>query len=330
MLIDLICLVGGLVLILLGANGLTDGASSIARRWGVSELVIGLTIVAVGTSAPELVISVMSAAQGSTELAIGNIVGSNIFNILAIIGVVALIRPIRVGESTINNELPLVLLAAVALLAIGNGPFLDGSATAEVSRVDAILLLLFFMIFMRYTFHQARKQPDQEVAETAAGEAVAAGQPRQMGMLKAWIWVVGGLAMLVFGGNLFVDGASGLASAMGVSEAMIGLTIVAAGTSLPELATSIVAAMKGKSDLAIGNVIGSNIFNIFLVAGTAGVVRPLRFGTVGEVDLLVLTAASLLFWVIGRWGGHRVITRAEGALLVAGYAGYMGWLIATA
>ncbi|MCM1028857.1 MAG: calcium/sodium antiporter [Pseudoflavonifractor sp.] len=321
MLISILSLVGGLALILVGANLLTDGSSAVARRWGVSELVIGLTIVAFGTSAPELVITLMSALRGSTELAIGNVVGSNIFNVLVIIGAVAMVRPMRVGRSTMCNELPMVFLSSLALLAIGNGVWLDGDPEAEISRVSGLLLLLFFAIFMRYTFHQARAGAAQPAEGPAKGN---------MGGAKATVWIVAGLAGLIFGGNLFVDGASAIASAMGVSEAVIGLTIVAIGTSLPELATSLVAATKGKADLAVGNVIGSNIFNVFLVAGAGAVVRPLQFGSIGNVDLLTLAGACLLFWAFGRWGGQRVITRAEGAVLLVGYVAYTAYLIATA
>lgn len=323
MILEIIYLVGGLALILVGANALTDGSSAIARRWGVSELVIGLTIVAFGTSAPELVISVMSAARGATQLAIGNVVGSNIFNILAIIGVVAMVRPIRVAQSTMSNEIPMALLAAVALLIIGNGPMLGSGGVPQINRVDSLLLLLFFAIFMRYTFHQARKQTELESPSEPDNRS------RAMSPLKAWAWVIGGLAMLVGGGDLFVDGASALASRLGVSQAIIGLTIVAAGTSLPELATSVVAARKGKSDLAIGNVVGSNIFNIFLVAGLSGTVRPLLFGSIGNIDLLTLTLSSLLFLAMARWGGTRIITRSEGAILVVLYVAYTVYLIST-
>ena len=323
MILEIIYLVGGLALILVGANALTDGSSAIARRWGVSELVIGLTIVAFGTSAPELVISVMSAARGATQLAIGNVVGSNIFNILAIIGVVAMVRPIRVAQSTMSNEIPMALLAAVALLIIGNGPMLGSGGVPQINRVDSLLLLLFFAIFMRYPFHQARKQTELESPSEPDNRS------RAMSPLKAWAWVIGGLAMLVGGGDLFVDGASALASRLGVSQAIIGLTIVAAGTSLPELATSVVAARKGKSDLAIGNVVGSNIFNIFLVAGLSGTVRPLQFGSIGNIDLLTLTLSSLLFLAMARWGGTRIITRSEGAILVVLYVVYTVYLIST-
>ena len=290
MLANILFLLLGLALILIGANALTDGASAIARRWGVSDLVIGLTVVAFGTSAPELVISIVSAINGSAELAIGNVVGSNIFNVLVIIGITAMVLPIKIDRSIMTNEIPLVILSALALLAIGNSSMLDGNAPV-VSRVDGILLLLFFMIFMRYTFSQAKTgAPGDPAAESASNI-------KTMPMWKAILWVVGGLAGLIYG----------------VSDAVIGLTIVAAGTSLPELATSVAAALKGKPGIALGNVIGSNIFNIFMVLGASAVIRPLPFGTIGNIDLLTLTASCLLFWFCGWLIGKRTITRSEGA-----------------
>lgn len=243
MLLDIIFLLLGLTLILVGANCLTDGASAIARRWGVSDLVIGLTVVAFGTSAPELVISIVSAMEGTSELAIGNVVGSNIFNVLVIIGITAMVVPVKIGRSIMSNEIPLVILSALALLTIGNGPLLDNGGNMAVTRVDGILLLLFFMIFMRYTFSQAKNAPAGDPAE----EDAAAKRP--MPMWKAVTWVIGGLAALVYGGDRFVAGASGIASGLGVSDAIIGLTIVAAGTSLPELATSVTAALKERPGL---------------------------------------------------------------------------------
>ena len=317
MLLDILLLIGGLVLILAGANFLTDGSSAIAKRYGVSDLVIGLTVVAFGTSAPELVISAMSALNDSPELAIGNVVGSNIFNVLVIIGVTAMVSPIKIGRSIMTNEIPLVILSALALLAIGNASLLDGAAANVVSRTDGILLLLFFAIFMRYTFSQAKNSPED------GGETVKA-----MPMWKSLLWVAGGLAALVYGGDLFVASASGIASSMGVSDAVIGLTIVAAGTSLPELATSVTAAVKGKPGIALGNVIGSNIFNIFLVLGASAVIRPLPFGNIGNVDLLTMTAACLLFWIFGWFFSTRTITRAEGAVLSCCYIGSVVFQIA--
>lgn len=326
MILSIVYLVLGLVLILVGANALTDGASAIARRSGISELVIGLTIVAFGTSAPELVITVVSAAQGNTELALGNVVGSNIFNILVIIGVTSMIKPMHIGSSVMTNELPMVLLSSLAILIMGNSIELDGSQESVLTRTDGLILLLFFAIFMRYTFSQAR-HPRADQENMPSGEPEKA---KGMGLFKAWIWLLGGLGMLIFGGDKFVDGASAVARAMGVSDAVIGLTIVSIGTSLPELATSVTAAIKGQPGIALGNVIGSNIFNVFFVGGVGAVVRPLQFGSIGNVDLLVLTGASLLFWLFGRIIGHNTITRGEGALLFLCYVGYMVWLVVNA
>lgn len=316
-----ILLILGLVLILAGANYLTDGASAIARRFGLSDLIVGLTIVAFGTSAPELTISVISAAQGNTGMAIGNVVGSNIFNLLMVVGVVAMVRPVRVTSGIMTNEMPLVLLSSVALLAIGASPWLDLSPMI-VTRVEGIMLLLFFAVFMRYVFSQAKNTEDAVKPDSTPS------QPKKK--VPLWLSVVyvgGGLAALIYGGDLFVDKASAIASAWGVSDAVIGLTIVAAGTSLPELATSVVAAAKGKSDMAIGNVVGSNIFNVFLVLGCSATVRPLAFGGISMADLWVLTGASLLVWIFGWLFGTRIITRPEGAILAAGYVGYIVWLV---
>lgn len=320
MFLDIVFLLGGLVLILVGANMLTDGASAIARRWGVSDLVIGLTIVAFGTSAPELVISLLSAIKGSAALAVGNVVGSNIFNILAIVGITALVMPIKVTRSIMTKDIPLVLLSSLALLAMGNGPLLDDMPSAILSRVDGIVLLLFFAIFMRYTFATASSTPaGADPAEAQAGEG--------MKMWKACLWIVLGLAGLIGGGDGFVAGASGIARSLGVSDAVIGLTIVAAGTSLPELATSVTAALKGRTGIALGNVIGSNIFNIFLVLGVSATVTPLTFGGIGNIDLLTLTGASVLFWVFGWYFKERTITRVEGGILAACYVAYMAWTV---
>ena len=321
MLLNIVFLILGLVLILVGANALTDGASSLAKKWGMSDLVIGLTVVAFGTSAPELVISVMSSIEGNAGIAIGNVVGSNIFNICAIGGITAMVSPIVVSKGVMRADIPLVILSAIVLLVMGNFVLLDGGAENIVTRVDGIILLLFFMIFMYHTFSVAKETPAGE----AEGEEVA--KMKEMPMWKAVLWVIGGLAGLIYGGDRFVAGASGLASGLGVSDAVIGLTIVAAGTSLPELATSVTAALKGKAGIAVGNIIGSNIFNIFLVLGCAATVRPLPFGNVGNVDLLVLVGTSILFWIFGYAYKERTITRLEGALLFLCYVAYMIWTI---
>lgn len=320
MILDILLLIGGLALILVGANMLTDGSSDLARRMGISELVVGLTVVAFGTSTPELVISLISAVKGTSELAIGNVVGSNIFNICGIIGIVALIKPMKVSHNIMNNEIPLVFLSSLILLIMGNGPLLDSTPAMILSRVDGLLLLLFFVLFMRHTLSQAKTG--------APAESADAKPP--MKVLKAVVFVIAGLAGLIFGGDIFVDGATGIAKALGVSDAVIALTIVAVGTSLPELAVSITAAIKGKPELALGNVIGSNIFNIFLVLGASATIFPLRFGAIGNVDLLTLLLASALFWVFGRFYKFNTITRVEGGALVALYVVYTAWLLSNA
>lgn len=321
MILSIVYLVVGLVLILVGANILTDGASAIARRLGISDLVVGLTVVAFGTSAPELVISVMSAVGGSSELAVGNVVGSNIFNILMIIGVTAMVVPVKIGRSVMVNEIPLVLLSSAVLLVMGNSVLLDNASSAVITRVDGILLLLFFAIFMRYTFSQAK---------TASGDDPAAQNAASVPDMPVWgavVYVAGGLAGLLFGGDRFVAGASDIASALGVSEAVIGLTIVATGTSLPELATSVTAAIKGKTGIALGNVIGSNIFNISMVLGVSATVSPLPLGNVGNLDLGVLAVASLLFLAFAGFIERRTITRLEGAVMTLCYVTYIVTLL---
>lgn len=319
MITDILLLILGLTLIIGGANFLTDGAAAIARRTGMSDLVVGLTIVAFGTSAPELVISVISAIDGNAGIAVGNVMGSNIFNILVIIGITAMVRPMPVGRSSMANEIPLVILASLALVIMASTPLLDGTPEAVITRSDGLILLLFFAIFMRYTFAQARRSDAPATPDS--------NQAGQMAVWRAAAYVAGGLGALIWGGQLFVDGASAVASALGVSDAVIGLTIVAAGTSLPELATSVTAAIKGNPGIAIGNVIGSNIFNIFLVLGAAASCRSLPVGNITAVDLGTLLGSALLFYIFGRVIGTRTITRAEGGVLTLCYAAYLTYLI---
>ena len=315
--LDILFLVGGLALILLGANGLTDGAAAVAKRFHISDLVIGLTIVAFGTSAPELVISAMAALGGSAEMAIGNVVGSNVFNVLMIIGVTALVMPIKVGQGTLSKEIPLVVLASFALAFMGNDVWLDGGNANIISRIDGLVLLAFFLIFLRYTFAIAHNGGDE-----AEGEKI-----KEMPIWKSALFILGGLAGLVYGGQLFVDGASGIASSLGVSESIIGLTIVAGGTSLPELATSVTAALKKNPGIAIGNVIGSNLFNVFFVLGCSATISPLPMGGINNVDMAVLIGSAILFWLVGWFFKKRTITRVEGALLVICYVAYTAFLI---
>ena len=313
--IDILILLLGLGLILVGANALTDGASAVAKRFGISDLVIGLTIVAMGTSAPELVVSVTAALNDSAELALGNVVGSNVFNILAIVGCTAMVMPISVGKGLMSKELPLVILSSLVMWAVASDTLLDGEAANVVSRIDGILLLAFFAIFMRYTFSIAKADsPDTE-------------EIKPMPMWKAALWIIGGLAGLIFGGQYFVDGASGIARSLGVSESVIGLTLVAAGTSLPELATSVVAALKKNPGIAIGNVIGSCLFNVFFIIGTAATIAPLPLGGITQTDMLTLVGASVLLWFFGLVIGDRKITRVEGTFMVLCFIAYTAWLI---
>ena len=316
---DVILLVGGLLLILLGANGLTDGAASVAKRFNIPSIVIGLTIVAFGTSAPELTVSVSSALKGSADIAVGNVVGSNLFNTLMIVGVTAMFAPIVVNRNTLLKEIPLCVLASVAVLVCANDVLLDGGQENVLSITDGLLLLCFFAVFLGYTFAIAKNNPQEKEEET--------GEIKNLPMWKSLLYIVGGLAGLIYGGTLFVDGASGIARSLGVSESVIGLTLVAGGTSLPELATSVVAALKKNPEIAIGNAIGSNLFNIFFVLGCSASITPLHLDGITNFDLLVLVGSSILLWLLGVFFGKRIITRLEGSLLILCYVAYTTFLI---
>ncbi|MDL2304760.1 calcium/sodium antiporter [Bacteroides sp. OttesenSCG-928-D19] len=312
---NILLLLGGLTLILIGANGLTDGAAAVASRFRIPPIVIGLTIVAFGTSAPELTVSVSSALKGSAGLAIGNVVGSNIFNVLMIVGVTALVAPIAITRNTLRKEIPLCILSSVVLLICANDVWLDGSADNILSTTDGLLLLCFFAIFLGYTF------------AIASGGTDEAGEIKEMAVWKSVLFIIGGLAGLVFGGRWFVTGATGLAQSLGVSESVIGLTIVAGGTSLPELATSVVAALKKNPEIAIGNVIGSNLFNVFFVLGCSATITPMTLGNITNFDLLVLLASGILMWLFGVFFAKRTITRLEGGILVLVYVVYIVMLL---
>ena len=321
---NILFLIGGLILILLGANALTDGAAALAKRFGISELVIGLTIVAFGTSAPELTVSVASALNGSADMAVGNVVGSNLFNTLMIVGCTALFAPIIITKGTLLKEIPLCILASIVLYVCASDQLLNGSLLNRIDTSDGLILLCFFLIFMSYTFAIAHKPASGEGEEKKEESA----EIQRMPIWQSAIYIVGGLTALVLGGKGFVSGASGIARGLGVSEAVIGLTIVAGGTSLPELATSIVAALKKNSEIAIGNVVGSNLFNIFFVLGCSATVTPLSLQGITQVDLLVLIAAGILLWLFGVFFGKRTITRIEGSILALAYVAYTAYLIA--
>lgn len=308
----------GLLLIMKGADWLTDGASSIARKFNISTLVIGLTIVAFGTSAPELVVSSMASISGETDIAIGNVVGSNIFNVLAIMGVTALIAPVPVKGNNIKYEVPLAILASVTVFVMASDALFNGGGANIITRGEGIILLCFFLIFLAYTFAIARNGVDAE------GQT----EVKQMPVWKSVLLFLVGLGCLVFGGDTMVDGASGIAGFLGVSQSIIALTIVSAGTSFPELVTSIVAARKGDTDMAMGNVVGSNIFNIFLILGAAATISPLSGGSITMVDYGLLLFSIVALWLACKFGKtYHKITRTEGAMLVLCCIAYYSYLV---
>ena len=315
---NILLLLGGLVLILIGANGLTDGAASTAKRFKIPSIVIGLTVVAFGTSAPELTVSISSALKGSSDIAIGNVVGSNIFNTLMIVGCTALFAPIMITRNTLRKEIPLCILSSIVLLICANDVLLDKSAENVLSVTDGLLLLCFFIIFLGYTF------------AIAFGERHETSEDEEIRVLPVWksvLFILGGLVGLVLGGQLFVEGATGIARSLGVSESIIGLTLVAGGTSLPELATSIVAALKKNPEIAIGNVIGSNLFNIFFVLGCSASIVPMKMGDITNFDLITLVASGVLLWLFGLFFAKRTITRIEGSIMILCYVAYTVTLI---
>lgn len=305
----------GLLLLLKGADMLVDGASSIAKRLRVPGIVIGLTIVAFGTSMPELMVSILAAARGSTEIAIGNVIGSNIANILLILGVSAVIHPVAAKRNTVLKEIPFSLLAALVVGVLANDVLLDQAASSVIGRADGLILIAFFIIFLYYIFG---------IIETEAPEAdpdiPVFGHGRSVALVAL------GLAGLVVGGRWLVDGAVLIAQSFGVSESLIGLTVVAVGTSLPEFATSAVAAYKRRSDIAIGNVVGSNIFNIFWVLGISATIRPLPFSPAGNVDVMMAAGASLILFFAMYVGKRHVLERWQGAALTLSYAAYVVFL----
>ena len=323
---NILLLIGGLILILLGANGLTDGAASVAKRFRIPPIVIGLTIIAFGTSAPELTVSVSSALKGSADIAIGNVVGSNIFNTLMIVGCTALFAPIVITRNTLRKEIPLCILSSIVLLICANDVFLDKAPENILNRVDGLLLLCFFVIFMGYTFAIASKP----VTTEQQAEHPGIEEETEIKSLPWWqsiLYIIGGLAALIYGGQLFVDGATGIARNLGVSESIIGLTLVAGGTSLPELATSIVAALKKNPEIAIGNVIGSNLFNIFFVLGCSASITPLHLSGITNFDLFTLVGSGILLWLFGLFFAKRTITRIEGGIMILCYVAYTVVLI---
>lgn len=309
MLINCLLLVVGIALVLWGADRFTDGACGIARRWNVSEMVIGLTIVALGTSLPEFMVSFFSVLKGSADMSVGNIVGSNIFNTLVIVGASALMMKMPVERSLLSYDIPFSMLAALCLYGVA---YYDG----DIRRVEGVFLIAFFCGFLYYTFWRARKK--SPVTEEDEKDA-------QMSLMKILLYHVVGCACLIYGGQLMVDNAAVLAREWGVSERIIGLTILAAGTSLPELATSMMAARKGSNGLALGNAIGSNVFNIAFVIGICSIVKPMAVSDISVTDWFTLIFCNVLLW--GLAFARRSLTSWKGIVLVAAYIIYLLYIL---
>ncbi len=309
----------GFIMVIKGADFLVDGASSLAKRLKVSDLVIGLTIVAFGTSMPELVVNVYASIKGTAEIAIGNVLGSNIFNILLILGIASIIFPLKVTKGTAWKEIPLSLLAALVISFMANDALIEGRNFSSLSRIDGFVLLAFFVIFMAYVFSIAK-----DVSNTGNNEAQST---KIYSLFISVIFVLSGLGLLVLGGKWVVDGAVALAQVLGASENLIGLTIVAAGTSLPELATSVTAALKKNSDIAVGNVVGSNIFNIFWILGVSATVRPLPFNSAANIDILMTIFASFILFVFLFIGKKHLLERWQGGMFLFVYIAYLVFLI---
>ena len=316
MIIHILLLILGFVILIKGADWLVDGSVSLAKHYKVSELVIGLTIVAFGTSAPELVVNVISSIKGYNDITLGNIFGSNIFNLMLILGISGLVYPLTVQIKTIWNEIPFSLFASIVILVLANYSF-NSTGQLSLNRIDGIILLFFFILFMVYIFSNLRSK--NEVLE--AGFKVI--KPRSSILI-----IVAGLLALVGGSKLVVDKAVILAQYLGASEKLIGITIVSAGTSLPELMTSVVAAFKKNSDIAIGNIIGSNIFNIFLILGISAIIKPLAYNRSFNFEIFLLLISTILLFLFMFSGKRYKLDRWESGILFAGYIVYIVYLLA--
>jgi len=307
----------GFVLVIKGADLLVDGACALARRLSVSDLMIGLTVVAFGTSLPELAVNVFASLKGSTGIAIGNILGSNIANILLILGISGIIYPLIVTKGTVWKEIPLSLLAAVLLGILANDRLIDNADSSALTRTDGLVLLSFFVIFIYYILGIAKRIEGSEALFPA----------KERGIRKISVMITSGLLALILGGKFVSDGAVELATTLGISQSTIGLTVVALGTSLPELATSAIAAYKKNPEIAVGNIVGSNIFNIFFILGISSLIRPLPFGPQSNVDIGALILANILLFIFMFTGKKRKLDRWEAGLFLVIYTAYIMFLI---
>ncbi len=311
----------GFLFLIKGADFLVDGASAIAKKLNVSGLIIGLTIVAFGTSAPELIVNIFASAQGNTEIAIGNVLGSNIFNILFILGISSVIYPLLVTKDTVWKEIPFCLFVTILFGFLANDILFFKNSTAQISRIDGLILLIFFVVFIYYIFKVAKKQRNTNKEQLPV-------DVKQYSLFKSVLLIIIGLVGLNIGAKWVVDGAIDIASFLGVSQSLIGLTIVAVGTSLPELVTSGVAAFKKNADIAIGNIVGSNIFNILLIIGVSSMIRPLSFNVSSNIDIFVAILAPLLLFVAMFTGRKKhLLERWEGILFLVVYMLYLAFVL---
>lgn len=317
MFLAIFLILAGLTVLIFGAKFLVSGAASLARKMGIPPLIVGLTVVAFGTSAPELIVNVFAALQGSADIAIGNVIGSNIANVLLILGVSALIVPLTVQRSTVWREIPFALLASILVYTMGNDMLFDGNAFNAITRTDGFSLLAIFIIFMFYIFGLSKEKDGKKKEEKI----------QMYSYPISVVYTIIGITMLFFGGKILVDNAIILAKIAGMSEALIGLTIVAIGTSLPEMATSIVAAMHKHSDIAIGNIVGSNIFNVFWILGLTGTMLQLPFNPSTNIDVLVSIGATVILFMAMFIGKRHLLERWQGVMMILMYLFYIAYLI---
>lgn len=316
MLLEIVLLLVGLALVVFGADYLVEGSSSVARRFGLSEFVIGLTIVGMGTSAPEMVVSFIGAIQGNSDISIGNVVGSNIFNTLLILGLTALILPISVSPENKKRDVPMNIIVTVLLIVLGLEHRFFGIGVDGLSRFDGGILIVLFAAYMWWSFSQKTSAPEEN-----------AGNASSRNIWLSLLMILGGLAALIGGGHLFVNSATSIAKDLGISDKFIAITILAGGTSMPELATCIAAAVKKKGQLALGNIIGSNIFNILLILGGSALINPLSFTGITDIDLAALMVSALALLSACFIGKKNQIDRLDGSVFLLLFAAYMSYLI---
>ena len=314
---SIIWLLLGLALVVFGADYLVEGASSVARRFGLSEFVIGLTIVGMGTSAPEMVVSFIGAIQGNADISVGNVVGSNIFNTLLILGITGILLPVAITPENRKKDIPVNIVVTLLLIVLGFKHSLLGIGTDGLTRIDGAVLIVLFAVYMWQSFAGGKEKKEEKAEE----------ETKTVKSVWAILMILGGLGALIWGGNLFVDSATDIAHRLGVSDKFIAITILAGGTSLPELATCVAAAAKKKGQLALGNIIGSNLFNILLILGGSALIHPLSFEDISFIDMGVLLVSALALWTSCIVGKKNILDRLDGTFLVLVWLGYMAYLI---